>query len=132
MWGKEHRDGRQELVESRIDRNAVPDAIGYYPTIFIMQVAVVLLLLIGSLLALLNNPSPHAFILFALTFLTVIWFSLSALKWRPNRCKNLIEEDRIRWELVFNNLALKGIKKYKKIEQGAPLHGDNASFHPRQ
>jgi hypothetical protein len=85
MWGKEHRDDQQELVESWIDRNAVPDAIGYYPTIFIMHVAVVLLLLIGSLLALLNNPSTHAFILFALTFLTVIWFSLSALKWRPNR-----------------------------------------------
>ena len=69
-------------------------------------------------------------ILFALTSVTVVWFSFSAVKWRPNRCKNLIEEDRTRWELVFEHLASKGIKN-SKIEPSPAAYPEGRGRPPR-
>jgi hypothetical protein len=95
----------------------VPDAIGYYPKFYFMHVGIVLLLLIGSLWALISKVGLETFILFAITLLAVFWFCMSAIRWRPNRCKNMIEEDRIRWDLVFEDLASSGIKRREKTEQ---------------
>lgn len=120
-WVKLNKTNQQERVEGRLDRDAVPDAIGYYPTIYIMHVGIVALLLTGSMIAILHSIGPENLTLFAVTLLAFFLFSVSAFKWRPSKCKNLIEEDRIRWELVFEHLESHGIKRNVKIGQlGAP------------
>lgn len=110
LWINRNHQTQDSLVNSRFDDDVIPDAIGYYPMIFWMHFGVVALLIgvsIHSTFLRLDATHPA---LFLLTIVVSCVFARAAYKWRPRRCKNLIEEKRIRWELVFEALEGKKIR----------------------
>ena len=109
-WIKKHQKNQKELIAQRLDQNLAPDAIGYYHTIFIMHVTIVFILFIGSLLSVVLKPSWYTSLFFVFTIIAVAVFTYFSWCWRPQKCLTLLEEERIRWNYIFEELASEGIK----------------------
>lgn len=111
IWMKQHLENQQSLVSARLDLDNVPASSGYYPTIYIMHFVLIVAILIANLLACIFTPATATHLLFALTSMTTVTFAVYALgKWRPRFLQTMIEEDIIRWHLVFEHLSSRGIK----------------------
>ncbi len=115
LWINRNHSTRHSLMKARFDNNAVPDAIGYYPMIFYMHIAVVALLFLVSVRSVFADSSFANIALLLVTFAISVVFTYTACRWRPRSCKNLIEQNRVCWEYVFEGLERDGIRKSRQI-----------------
>ena len=112
-WIKLNTNKITEIINRNIDRDTIPDAIGYYPTIFSMHVIVVLIAFSGSVFIMFRDISFVTIILFSIsTIVTLLFFIFSIRGWHPNKIKNTIENNRVIWIEVFKYLQKEGLKNH--------------------
>lgn len=105
IWKQKHIKELNALLNSKIDKEAIPKAQGYYKTIYYMHVGVVSLSTIGSIANFVTSRSYVDLLYLILTALITILFLISAINSRPNKMIELIEKHRAIWQLVFEDIG---------------------------
>ena len=104
------RAKRNELIDSRLDKEAAPRALMYYPPIYQLHVAFVVLGIIATATTAFNSRQP-ADLLAAFGVLALsVPFAINAVRRRPSRMRLLIERNRVIWENVFRVMLARGEK----------------------
>ena len=91
-------DTKRQIVEVNLDKKAAPDALMYYPPVYQIHIAFVILCCIaGSLLA---AQQPNALNVTATVLLVplAIIFAWHCWKWRPSEMPILIERNVVIWQ----------------------------------
>jgi hypothetical protein len=97
IWIKDDPKAKKQIVESELNQKAVPDALMYYPPIYQLHIAsVVLCLIAGGLLTIklpntLNVAATGLLVLLAGVFARYCW------KWKPSKMRSLIERNIVIW-----------------------------------
>ena len=98
MWLNKNRTVRDKIVEAQLKKDAVPDALMYYPPIYGMHIVLVVLCLVASAAVTDNQQTllnrAATFVLLVLTIL----FAFYCRKWRPSKIRLLIEREKVIWE----------------------------------
>ncbi len=96
-----------------MDKDAVPDAMGYYPVIYYLHIGMVIATSVSSLIytfyASLLSPTLK-FISIFFTVILLISFIWYCVRCYPKKIGNLIEECRIIWVQVFIYMTDKQVK----------------------
>lgn len=82
----------EKLINDKIEHNAVPDAMMYYPPIFNFHCFIVVLAMFLSSYLLFENTSENTITSFALTAGFFVIYYVNAYYYRPKKMKSLIEE----------------------------------------
>jgi hypothetical protein len=96
-WIKDDPKAKKDIVESELNQKAVPDALMYYPPIYQIHIAFVVLCLIAGFLLTIKQPNminaagTVVLVLLAGVFTRYCW------KWKPSKMRSLIERDIVIW-----------------------------------
>jgi hypothetical protein len=101
----------EEIVDPKIDEEAVPDALMYYPPIYMLHVGLVLLAVLGSVINAAMNYEPLPIIGAIITVVISIPFIKTAFRDKPYNMRRLIERNRVIWAEVFELMQRNGVKK---------------------
>jgi hydrogenase-4 membrane subunit HyfE len=109
-WTKLNKLSVKGIIKSKLEGDVVPGAAGYYPTIYLMHIVAVIVTSIGSLAYAIMNQGTTNLVMAIITCLLLLLFLVYASKHRPDKMRSYIEEDRIIWLEVFEDLQKRGIK----------------------
>jgi len=102
IWKKKNGAEGVERVQNRVVANAVPDAMMFYPALWLVHIAAVLIAVVSSGFATANNLRLPTVLAFGLTILTsIVFFIYSFGPNRPKHMRGLIENQRAMWETIF-------------------------------
>lgn len=104
---KKARVALEQFVEKELDQKAVPDALMFYPPIYQIHIAFVVLCLITGFILIINDPNTINIVSAVVLVLLVGIFARYCWKFRPGKMRSLIERSVVIW-----NYAL-GIKVQK-------------------
>lgn len=111
IWLKQNEKDFSAIISKYIEKDAVPDALFYYPAIFNFHVAVVVVSCIASVAFAYRELSVTNLLALAATISASVYFLSSTIISRPSKMKGLLEEYRI-----ITLEVLKYIKKHEKQE----------------
>ena len=83
------------------------DVGGYYGSIYLMHTVIVAIAFAGMIACVCTNQDVLSFALFAIATGFFVWFVVYAAGCHPTKLKTRIEDERIIWTTVFDNLAEK-------------------------
>ena len=103
MWMKKHNEEqRTKILEPYIEKSAIPDAMMFYPPIYWIHIATVILALAVSGLSVINSPEILHIVTFSITLLVSCVFAGYCIgSHHPSRMTDLIEVQRATWIAVF-------------------------------
>jgi hypothetical protein len=103
-WKETTAPDAQELkLQPYINLSAIPDAMSFYPALWVLHIATVIVALGSSGASLLKDSSPLAVAAFVLTALvTVVFLGYCLGPDRPKKMRSLIELQRATWKIVFD------------------------------
>ena len=104
MWTK-NNPKFEKVVERELNRKAVPDAMMYYPPIFQIHIALVVVCLIAGFLLMIKQPDTINISANVIMVLLTGLYVRYCWKCKPSRMKSLIEQNIVIWEYAL------GIKK---------------------
>lgn len=98
-WMKTHSpEERKELLNPHIEPSAIPDAMTFYPLIFWLHAATVVLAVAVSGLSVMESPDIIQVVAFSTTLLVSLVFAgLCVGPYRPDKMRDLIEVQRAIW-----------------------------------
>ena len=104
-WSKRGTsEERSRAVAEHIDLAAIPDAMMFYPALWILHLATVIITAASSGASLINSMTPVSITAFALTMLTSAIFLYYCLgPDRPGKLRSVIETQRATWIAVFED-----------------------------
>jgi len=102
-WMK--RSDADPIISRDLDKDAVPDALMYYPAIYQLHVGIALLAVVVSGSVLVRTPSPVTIACSGGTLVLVAWFAFHAVRHRPGCMRSLIERNRVIWRQVLQELS---------------------------
>jgi hypothetical protein len=105
IWIKDDPEVKKQIVESELNQRAVPDALMYYPPIFLIHIAFVVLCLTVGFLLTINQPNATNVTATAVLVLLVGVFVRYCWKWKPSKMRSLIERNIVIWQ---HALGIKG------------------------
>jgi len=105
IWIKDDPKAKKQIVESELDRKALPDALMYYPPIYQIHVAFVLLCLIAGFLLTIKQPNAINIAATVVLVLLAGVFARYCWKWKPRNMRSLIERNIVIWQ---HALGIKG------------------------
>jgi hypothetical protein len=95
VWLNKNRKVKDKIVE---DKDAVPDALMYYPPIYGMHIVLVVLCLIAGIVVTVKQQTLLNLGATLLLFVLAILFAYYCWKWRPSKMRSLIEREKVIWE----------------------------------
>ena len=102
IWLKTEPNARQKIDEElKKNEAAVPDALMYYPPIFQLHIALVLLAMGVSVVLTLRQPSALSTAGLSVVVALSAVFARDCWKRRPTRMRSLIERNRIIWRFAL-------------------------------
>lgn len=108
MWSKETpREKREEILRTKMSQQAVPDALFYYPAIFVLHVIVVVLAMVLSIIATANAFVTANIVGVVASLIGFLYFLHYCLSVRPSKMRGLIEEYRVICEEVLKYMDQK-------------------------
>lgn len=110
-WVKSHKNRLKEILERDMDKDAIPDAMGYYPVIYYFHFGVVVFVFVSSVVYTIMHPSILQLITMFLTLLLIVFFIFYSITCHPRKTGNFIEENRIIWKHVFKVMEQSKIPK---------------------
>lgn len=108
IWKKDNSKVEEQIMKSELNQTAVPDALMYYPPIYLIHIAFVTLCLIAGFLLMIKQPNVLNIAATVVLVLLVGVFAKCCWKWRPSKMKCLIERNVVIWQHV---LGIKGPSK---------------------
>jgi hypothetical protein len=99
------RPDASEIVKRELDREAVPDALMYYPAIHLLHVGIGLLALVSSSLVAIRSPSLVSTMCLVSTLLLIVWLVIHAIRFRPRKMRTSIERNRVIWTHVLREMS---------------------------
>ena len=99
------REDAELIIKRDLDKEAVPDALMYYPAIYQLHLGIALLSVAGSGFLVLQSPSPVSIACSVGTLLLTGWLSINALRHRPAQMRGLIEVNRVIWSHVLEEMS---------------------------
>ena len=109
-WMKLNKKTLKNILEKNIDEESIPDALGFYPTIYLMHIIMVIFSLYSSIWLIKSYPEFNSKFSNVISMLLFIPFCVISYHWRPSVLRNSIEEYRVIWIEIYKNLQLSGIK----------------------
>jgi len=106
-WIKGNEKKIHNIVEKNLDKDTIPDAIGYYPVIYFMHIGIVILVFVSTLFYTLSRPSFIQIVSFVVCAGFIAKFYQYTKAAHPRKLGNAIEESRIIW-MQFLTIADKG------------------------
>lgn len=104
-WVKINKDKLEEIIAENMDKDAIPDAMGYYPVIYYFHIGLVVFVFMSSLIYTVVNPVMFQFVSIVLTLSIFVSFIMYSRQCHPRKTGNFIEENRIIWNQVFIYMA---------------------------
>jgi hypothetical protein len=95
----------EALVDSKVDKEAVPDALMYYPAIYLLHLGIASLAAISSSVLAILDRNWLTISCLAASLLLTIWFLKSALDHQPRLMRTRIERNRVIWEYVLAKMS---------------------------
>ena len=103
MWLKANQKEKiREILKEKISEEAVPDALFYYPAIFIFHMTSVIITLIFSISYTVNNFNLVNLSAFMMATSVSLYFFKYCYTFRPGKMTGLIEENKVICEEVLN------------------------------
>jgi hypothetical protein len=105
IWLKRMGSGAKIYVDRRLNREAVPDGLMYYPAIYSFHLALICSAVIAALAQLAPNPSNWTGIFSLCALAAGIWSVKYFVRWKPSALNQAIERNRVIWQAVLCNDA---------------------------
>jgi len=93
------------IVDAELDRAAVPDALMYYPPIFILHLGIASVGIVSSVILAVRDANWATLVCGAGTLLLAAWFFTSAYVYRPTSMRAAIERNRVVWTHVLARMS---------------------------
>lgn len=103
-WLKIKGNQAEEIISKALDKEAVPDALMYYPPIYMLHIGLMALTMFAAAFLAFRQQSRLSVVSALLVFGTGVWFAKHLYRARPERMRSLIERNRVIWTLVFEEL----------------------------
>lgn len=103
-WLKTTPDAK-EFVDSELDKEAVPDALMYYPPIYRLHLGIACLAIISSIVFAILDINWFTITCFAATIILAIWFFQAAYKYQPKLMRTGIERNCVIWKQVLTKMS---------------------------
>jgi len=97
-WIKRNGDASTASVTSRIDHDAVPDALTYYPSLYYFHMGLIGGATLIALGLLIQYGTPWRWGCFLITAVLGAWSVVYLKRWRPSVMKDAIERQRVLWQ----------------------------------
>lgn len=95
------RNDADAVAREEMDKDAIPDALMYYPAIHRLHLGIALLAIASSIYVMMSSPTPLSIACAVGTFLLAIWLTIHAVRHRPATMRGLIEWNRVVWKRVL-------------------------------
>lgn len=104
IWQKKNLSRISQIIKDQKEENAVPDALMYYPPIYDLHICMMILSVVGSVTLIVRNFNMWTFISGIVTFVIISIFFIYACKLAPGKMRSLIEDHRVIWKNVFDDM----------------------------
>jgi hypothetical protein len=102
IWKKRTRKEDQELaVAEKLQTDAIPDALMYYPAIYRLHIGLLLVVLGGAIAAFVAQQDTRSLIGLLATLALAGWLVSYLIRWAPRDLSDLIEKNRAMWRIVL-------------------------------
>jgi hypothetical protein len=98
------------IIADSMDEEAAPDALMYYPPIFMLHIALMALTVAAAALLAFRQQGRLPIVCAVFTVGIGVWFAKQLYRSRPGRMRSLIERNRAIWIKVFEEMQAKGQK----------------------
>lgn len=107
IWINDDPKAKKDIVERelKLNQKAVPDALMYYPPIYQIHIALVVLCLIAGVLLTIKQPNAINVVATVVLILLAGVFARYCWKWKPSKMRSLIERNILIWQYA---LGIKG------------------------
>ena len=113
-WLNKNSDARA-FIDDRIDRDAVPDALMYYPAVYYFHFALMMSAMLASVGLLIHEPNWWRFVFLLPTLLLVVHSIKYFARWRPSQQKAWIERNQIIWQNVLGEDQIDSWRQTAKV-----------------
>ena len=109
-WLKEDPAKRRAEVDSALDTGAVPDALMYYPAIYLLHIGLMALAACLVVTLVLHDMTWLSVLTMVLVLSLAGCFCVYLRRYAPSKMRALIERSRVIWTRVFSQMQAKGLK----------------------
>jgi hypothetical protein len=101
-WRSEDKRKAIEYFDAKVDLDAAPDSLMYYPPVYYFHGALMVLAVSAGLVQFKNETALWARVLSLIAVGLGLWSLVYFQRWRPSRLRLSIERNRVIWQEVLN------------------------------
>jgi hypothetical protein len=109
-WLKDGREQKEKEITDALDKNAIPDALMYYPPIYMLHMGLMTMTLIAAVLLAVRQQNCLSIAGAVLVSGIGVWFVIYLYQSFPSRMRALIERNRVIWIKVFEEMQANHLK----------------------